>query len=211
MEINYVCSLGSLCHSAQILKRNNLKTCSYPFDWIFSNYNIILHCIADDFKIFLDKSYYIDRTISQCGHRYYSPYLFNHHNPLVNENDYKYFVRCVNRFKNLLQTSDHKLFTMIFINCNTMNENNSMDERFKNMIVEFNKQFSKYTKNYTLLVILHIQYNHHISHSFTYKDNIHFLELHTLSYSDGIKFIDDNDNNYLDNIIMTKYKFNLHP
>ena len=35
MEINYVCLLGTLCHSASILKRNNLKLCSYPFDWIF--------------------------------------------------------------------------------------------------------------------------------------------------------------------------------
>lgn len=25
MEINYICSLGNLCHSAQILKRNKLK------------------------------------------------------------------------------------------------------------------------------------------------------------------------------------------
>jgi hypothetical protein len=36
-KIKHVCSLGSLCHSSQILKRNNLKKCSYPFDWIFSN------------------------------------------------------------------------------------------------------------------------------------------------------------------------------
>jgi len=35
LKINYTCSLGSLCHSSQILKQNKLKLCSYPFDWIF--------------------------------------------------------------------------------------------------------------------------------------------------------------------------------
>ena len=34
-EINYTCSLGSLCHSAQTLKRNKYKLCSYPFDCDF--------------------------------------------------------------------------------------------------------------------------------------------------------------------------------
>jgi hypothetical protein len=52
LEINYTCSLGSLCHSSQILKRNNYKKCSYPFDWIFSNYDIIIDCLEDDFNIF---------------------------------------------------------------------------------------------------------------------------------------------------------------
>jgi hypothetical protein len=49
LEINYTYSLGNLCHGSQILKRNNYKKCSYPFD-----------CLEDDFNIFLDKSYYIN-------------------------------------------------------------------------------------------------------------------------------------------------------
>ena len=50
MEIRYACSLGR-CHSSQILKSNNLKKCSYPFDWIFSNSDIILHCLEDNFNL----------------------------------------------------------------------------------------------------------------------------------------------------------------
>ena len=83
LEINYTCSVGSLCHSSQILKRNNYKKCSYPFDWIFSNYDIIIDCLEDDFNIFLDKSYYNIISETQCGH---SKYLYNmwwHHNPLL--------------------------------------------------------------------------------------------------------------------------------
>jgi hypothetical protein len=78
MEVKYVCSLGTLCQSSQILKNNNLKKCSYPFDWIFSNYDIIIRCIEDDFKIFLDKSYYISRPDNKCGHSYYCGLIMIH-------------------------------------------------------------------------------------------------------------------------------------
>jgi hypothetical protein len=128
--------------------------------------------------------------------------MFNHHNPLINTDHYNYYVRCVDRFKNLLQKKEHKLFIMIFIN-----NGNNINEDFENKIIDFNNKFSKYTSNYTLLVIFHIpnqQQNHHI---FTYTCNIHFLELHTLSVSDGVKFENDDDNIYSDNIINSKYNF----
>jgi len=204
LEINYTCSLGSLCHSSQILKRNNLKLCSYPFDWIFSNCDTIIHCIEDKFNIFLDESYYQDIhwINNQCGHKYYNVIVFSHFDPR-NEKYYNYYVRCVYRFKNLLQKQEHKLFTMIFVNMDNIENNNI------NNIIDFNNKFSKYTSNYTLLVIFHIpnkQQNHHI---FTYNDNIHFLELHTLSSSGGLEFGNNNDNIYLDNIIKSKYNFNI--
>jgi len=202
-EIYYTCSLGSLCHSSQILKRNKYKLCSYPFDWIFSNCDNIIHCIEDNFNIFLDKSYYINISQSQCGHSKYNNRMFHHHNPLINIDHYNYYVRCVDRFKNLLEKKEHKLFTMIFVNC----EYNCYSNTFLNNIIDFNNKFSKYTSNYTLLVIIHYpnkQQNHHI---FTYNDNIHFLELHTLSHSNGLEFVNNNDNNYLDNIIKSKYNF----
>jgi hypothetical protein len=127
--------------------------------------------------------------------------MFNHFDPR-NENDYNYYVRCIDRFKNLLQKQEHKLFVMIMIN-----NNDHMNDTIKTNIIEFNTKFSKYTSNYTLLFIFHIankQQNHH----FTYIDNIHFLELHTLSTSCGVQF-NNNDNLYLDNIIKTQYNFNL--
>lgn len=206
LEINYTCSLGSLCLTAQMLKRNKYKLCSYPFDWIFSNCDNIIHCIEDNFNIFLDKSYYQDVQFkwnnNQCGHRYYHVNLFNHFDPR-NEKDYNYYVRCVDRFKNLLQKQEHKLFIMIIPNMN------NIDENIKNKIIEFNNKFSKYTSNYTLLVIFHIPYKEQNHNIFTYNDNINFLELHTLSKSNGSEFNNKNDNIYLDNIINSKYNFNL--
>lgn len=215
-EINYVCSLGNMCHSNEILKRNNLKTCSYPFDWIYSSIDIVIHSIEDNFNIFLDKSYYIDFKIKwtnrQCGHSLYHYEMFNHYDPR-NEKDHNYYIRCVNRFKSLLQKQEHKLFTMMFIN-----NNNSIDETFMNDIIVFNNKLSKYTNNYTLLVIYHIPYKKQNHHTFVYHDNIHFLELHTLSRSGGVLFdnknTDNNDNDdniYLDNILNSNYKFNIMP
>ena len=206
LEINYTCSLGGVCHSSQFLKRNNLKLCSYPFDWIFSSCDNIIHCIEDKFNIFLDKSYYQDIHCAwnnnQCGHKYYNINMFNHFDPR-NEKDYKYYVRCVDRFKNLLKKKEHKLFIMIFVNMNNINEN------IKNMIIEFNNKFSNYTYNYTLLVIFHIPNKEQKHHVFTYNYNIHFLELNTLSSSNGSEFCNNDDNIYLDNIIKSKYNFNI--
>ncbi len=203
MEIKYACSLGSLCHSSQLLKNNNLKKCSYPFDWIFSTYNNVIHCIEDNFNIFLDKSYYVSISKTVCGHSYYDKQMFNHHNPLINENDFNYYVRCVNRFKQLLQCDEHKLFVMIFVNMDNVEYNQNND------IIKFNNTFSKYTKNYTLLVIYHIKNKEINHHTITHVGNIDFLELHTLSNSNGVNFTNNKDNDYLNNIINKMYKFNI--
>ena len=55
-EITETCSLALLCQSSKLLETNNLKKCSYPFDWIFSTFEMIIDCIEDDFNKFLDKS-----------------------------------------------------------------------------------------------------------------------------------------------------------
>jgi hypothetical protein len=203
MEIAHVCSLGPFCHSSYLLKDTGLKRCSYPFDWIFSNHNNVIHCLENDFNIFLDKSYYNSLSEKQCGHSYYHKEMFFHRNPLDNEDDYNYYVRCVNRFKQLIECEEQKLFIMVFINMD------NIEEKLKNDIIGFNTKFSKYTKNYRLLVIFHIknkQSNHHV---FTSNDNIDFLELHTISHSNGKKFMNRYDNLFLNQIINEQYKFNI--
>ena len=128
--------------------------------------------------------------------------MFNHHNPLENINHYNYFVRCVDRFRILLQKQEHKLFTMIFVNIDNI-------DNYINKIIDFNNKFSKHTSNYTLLVIFHIPHKQQHYHNFTYHDNIHFLELYTLTKSGGVQFLNNYDNIYLDNIIKSKYNFNI--
>jgi deoxyribodipyrimidine photolyase len=129
--------------------------------------------------------------------------MFNHHNPLINENDYNYYIRCVNRFRQLLRFEEHKLFVMLFPNLTTVDENH------QNEIIYLNRILSSYTKNYTLLVIYHMKERGCNYHHFTHHDNIDFLELHTLSCTNGVGFMNNQDNIYLDNIIHTRYHFRM--
>lgn len=205
MEINYICSLGSLCHTACFMKRNNFKFESYPFDWIFSNHNNIIHCIENNFQAFLDKSFYYTISDSECGHYYYDTFLCNpmwrHHNPLLNVNHYEYIQRCVARFQNLIKFDKPKLFIMTFVNFS------DVEDKIMIELLEFNNTFSKYAKNYTLLVIFHLPDKFENYHNFKKIGNIHFLTLHTKSKSDGISFYDENDNLYLDSVINYNYNF----
>jgi len=212
-EINYICSLGTLCHSAQITKNNKLRLCSYPFDWIFSNPNNVIDCIEDDFKIFLDKSYYIDNNPNNCGklitgtagfgHRKYGAHMFNHHNPLTNQEHYNYYLRGVNRFRNLLKKPEHKLFMTIYHNMQ------HIDENLKQNILEFNNKLENYTSNYTLLIIFNLVNKPNNYHNFTKIDNIDFLELHTISASGGVDFYNNIDNQYVNNVLLNNYNFNI--
>ncbi len=204
MEINHVCSLGEFCQTASILKRNNLKLCSFPFDWIFSSYNNIIDCLEDDFKNFLNKSHYESVENDKCEHLYYDRIFFNHHNPLNNEKDYNYFERCVNRFRNLLNSNGTKLF-IIFISGNGINEN------VKNDIINFDKRFSKFTREYKLLVIQCIYNQSTNNHFSSFIDNIHFLDLYISGKTNGVSFENESDNQYLDNIIKSNYDFILKP
>jgi hypothetical protein len=95
MDIKYVCSFGESFFAAYTLKRNNLKVESYPFDWIFSNINIIMHCLEDNFKIFLDSKYYIGNHIhNSCYHIYYQKEIQNklNNNIIINHLDDKNYV-----------------------------------------------------------------------------------------------------------------------
>lgn len=195
-KINYVCSLGTLCHTAYIMKQLSLKTTSYPFDWIFSNPEMIIDCISDKFSKFLDKTLYT----TESHHSIYGR-TFIHRCPQIEEN-YKYYTRCIDRFNNLLSSKERKLFIMMFVN----NEYNSdKKEEITARIVDFNNKFATYTENYTLLVIIHKPYKNELYNNLTIIDNIHFLELHTQSCSDGVGF-NPTENNYINDVINNNYK-----
>jgi len=196
--VDHFCSLGALCHTSYVLKQNKLRSVAYPFDWIFSNTDMIIDCISDNFNKFLDKTYYY----KESHHSKYGR-IFIHKCPIIEEN-YNYYTRCVNRFNSLLTSIESKLFMMMFVN----GEYNSHSESFIKLIEEFNDKLSIYTKNYILLVIIHFPYKNEISHTFKFKKNIHFLELHTNSKSDGVGF-NPTENDYLNNIINNNYKLSI--
>lgn len=200
------CSLGEFCHASALIKANGLKLASYPFDWIFSNDQMIKHCIEDDFRTFLNKSEYTTNLIdaSICEHNFYSTMienyqgigkekvLFNHHNPLTNEDHYAYFERCVNRFRELLTSSEEKTFVMF--------HRGSFDIRAEvkkaSLLCGF---LDGHTTNYTLLVI-----NQRTTGTQTrqliVQGNLKFLNLTTISGSGGTCFVNELDDSYLNKL-----------
>jgi len=220
-KIKYACSLGYMCQTAQILKIAKLKVCSYPFDWVFSDCDVVLDCLEDDFKKFLDRSRYTDPAHkyhdNQCGHSDYHEDFFFHRNPKEDHN-YRYYERCVWRFKDLLKKDDKKLFLVMIVPDATQHPKNVFEElqsdpeniihKTRFHLAKFNLNLKKYTKNYSLAAFFNL-----VSGENKYKlyseDDLDFFELHTTSESNGLKFIDEKDNIYLDEVITKHYNFDI--
>jgi hypothetical protein len=181
-------SLGSLCHASMLLKNIGYKKRSYPFDWIFSNPEMVIECLKDDFKTFLDKSYYIHRHSKQCGHSLYHPHMFNHRNPLKNEEDHLYHTRCVHRFREL--SSQRKCFVVMLVNLTT--------ETDTNYWTKWNQSLSELVNNYVLVVISH-RTGACRSFETVDKDNVRFINVTTLTVSNGTGFGTKEDNAFLHN------------
>lgn len=205
------CSLGGLCHSAQLLKINGIKKASYPFDWIFSSLPMVEHCIKDDFKTFLDKSNYTDYKTNntlrenQCEHSFYGNMvfngehnvIFNHHNPLSNTNDYAYFERCVNRFRELLKSNEDKGFVIF----------DTSDDYIKNLnnYLNLSDFLSEHTNKHKLFVI-----NNKVAgcqnHEWVIVNKVRVLRLQTNSGTSGVIFHEKTDEDYLNKLI-EKWEF----
>jgi hypothetical protein len=134
-------SLGFRCSSASILKRLNLKQESYPFDWLISNISVVKDCIENNFEEFLNKENY-ERKYTNTYETAYTKNQFicdehlmanmhyqhtsmhneentykwslamNHHN-IKEDTDYNYYLRCVSRFNELIESPNEKIFVHI--------------------------------------------------------------------------------------------------
>lgn len=112
--VNHI-SLGSHCHTAQVLKGLGLRTWSAPFDWIFSAPGMVRDCLADDFSELLDRRHYESTPLSErrapnetrCRHLLYRerhaiPFVFNHHDPATSAADYRFLQEGVRRLRTAL-------------------------------------------------------------------------------------------------------------
>jgi hypothetical protein len=89
-----IISLGINCDIATILKNNNLRTMSFPFDWIVT-YNGVSHIIENRFEYFLT---------SDCESKY------NIESPHFDiEESKEVFTRRIKRFLNILSNSSEKI------------------------------------------------------------------------------------------------------
>ena len=210
MKYEHFISIGSRCHASSFLKRNKLKKESYPFDWIYSNLYMIIHCIDTNFIFFLDKNYYSIANPDNYNqtHLYYYPdynTMFNHHNPL-NNIDYEYFKRCINRFYNVLKSKEKKLF-LLMLDHNDSNPHYTYNDFInynENIFDLINYKLSILTDNYEILIIIHKKNDNNNYHFFK-NNNLTVLFFSTYSYSNGVSFTNENDNIILDTIFKQHY------
>jgi len=62
-------SVGHRCTSASLIKEMRHKFETYPFDWIVSKLDVLVHCIETDFKEYLRVENYLDKqseTFNLC-------------------------------------------------------------------------------------------------------------------------------------------------
>ena len=134
--VKHLISLGCRCSQASVYRLLGQRRYAGPFDWVFSSPQVVIHCLQDDFNSFLDRSQLYQngssfdaiglkpgsapRERKLIGHKVYSSLtagvgrgtIFNHRDPLHNEEDYLYTCRSVERFRLALASSERKVFVM---------------------------------------------------------------------------------------------------
>jgi hypothetical protein len=144
-----IVSLGPNCHTAGFLKELQYKNCSYPFDWILSNLNIVTYNISNNFNDFINRDNYIYTTNKKITlkskHINYLNDTFVHKNPIENIEDFNYYLRCIERFKKLKENNKSILF------CYTSYNNECICDAF---ITDLHKLLYVLNKSYTNFYLL---------------------------------------------------------
>jgi hypothetical protein len=207
----HVISLGANCHTSHMLQNMGFKRYSCPFDWIPSTIPIIIDCIDTNFSKFLDKSQYIDCSMSnsdpkcahetRAGHRQYLDYLFYHFDPRIDQN-YQYYIRCVDRWRAIMNTNMPKLFIH-------MSHIPSHNIKCDDDIIKLSNKISQITANYKILAINVLEYSQQ-SEVIVKKDTQRFtiIDMFVKGESNGVKFTHSPDDILLQQVIRG-YKFDL--
>jgi hypothetical protein len=178
--INQIISLGPACPIAEFLKNFKLRNCSYPFDWMYSSPKLILDCLNDDFNILLNKEYHTNCSENISGHSLYGNKIFRHKN-ILNENDYLYYIRCVQRFRFILSVSNLKLFTVI----SNFNDRTNEISQIDNNIIVLNDKLKLCTKNFFILnIVFHISKSVQ-KYDVNIKDNIYHCDIWIFNHFTG--------------------------
>ena len=181
-------SIGPNCHTAGVLKQLNYKKCSYPFDWMLSNLSIVTYSIQNEFSDFIDRTNYIaaDNKITLKNTNVtYLRHMFVHKNPIINKEDFDYYLRCVSRFKNLKSTNSCKLFVYTSYN------NECLSENFKNDIYLLKNILKIFTDNNFYILILNYFNVDNIDeqniYNYTINDQLVILNIN-INYDTNIQY-----------------------
>lgn len=156
-----IISFGHRCSSAAFIKYGlNLKTESYPFDWLVCTLSTIRKCIESNFVEFLKLDNYVCKDMETCNitdgkkthFRYEKMYVntvYEHmettstfHSQLALNHktihdDYDYYVRCISRLNEALASTTRKVYIYIhpIMGKNDFKQSTSLLEEFD----DFNK------------------------------------------------------------------------
>ncbi|CAH6421741.1 Papain cysteine peptidase (DUF1796) [uncultured virus] len=126
-------NIGEFCFWTFLLKTMNKRYDAYPFDWMFSNLSFVIEQIDTDFDQF-------NKMINQMtkdSFKNYETECFKRpsipHKNLNILEDRQYYVRCILRFQNILQSENQIIFLHIDGQLNKHNEHINL--------------FNKYIKN----------------------------------------------------------------
>jgi len=181
-----VISFGHRCSSAAFIQSLNLKTESYPFDWLVSKLDVIKDCIETKFVHFLNVDNYVKKntetfnviddkktnilcievaevnTYYQIDIQNVQTYNFdlalNHHNL---NNDYEYYQRCINRLFELFATDIQKYY-LYFHPIVGINDFQNNKENILNNFDNFNQYIIEKTKNIFGIYFILIRHNENI-------------------------------------------------
>ena len=211
-----VISFGYRCPSASFIQLLNLKTESYPFDWLVSNLDVIKDCIETKFIHFLNINNYIvrnsetfnmiDNTKNFMDYESVEVNVFYEtgiHNSTFNyklglnhrnlNNDYEYYQRCINRLYELLEM-DIKKYYIYFHPIMGINDYHNNKENILNDFDNFNQYIIGKTKNIFgvyFILIKHTENIKSIKLKETSKYNVFVLYCNDNFLDGGTPFMGD--------------------
>lgn len=182
--INYIIPFGSDCYAAITIETLKLRIRSLPFDYIYSDINMLKDCLENNFINFLDEKNYIAYKSNGkgCINNYYRK-KFPHFN-MLNDDFRNTMIKRTELFNKILSYKDKKLFVHI---CSDFNIK---------YIEELNNLITKYSNNYELLVIVkkrNIENKCDLKYN---KDNIKVYNVFTTTKAIHNNIINEIFNNY---------------
>jgi hypothetical protein len=180
-----IISFGHRCSSASFLQLLQVKTESYPFDWLISKLDIIKDCIETKFVHFLNVNNYITHetetfnmidntkthicnevaevniyyeTDVQNRQTYNYKLALNHYNL---KNNYEYYERCIKRLYELFETDIQKCY-LYFHPIMGINDFDNNKETILDDFDNFNQYIMQQTKNIFGIYFILIRHNEDI-------------------------------------------------
>lgn len=167
-----------------------IKKESYPFDWIVSDLLVKIEIINNNFLHFLNvdnyeyvengevyniinknkkivavENYLYNKLYGNNDNGLYHTKIGLNHYNLNNKENYDYFIRCINRFNNLLQTSDKKIFLYV----NPIISNDEISNIINNINI-FTNYFKTITTNFCIIYYI-LVYTENDNSSYYIYDN----------------------------------------